>query len=43
MLKDLKSHAHLKPGEKAARLLGVKSGDMLILDRYQKDGQHRVG
>jgi hypothetical protein len=37
MLKDMKSYAHLKPGQKGTRRLVEKYGDSLLCVRYRYD------
>ena len=37
MLKDMKSYAHLKPGQKGTRRLMEKYGDSLLCVRYRYD------
>jgi hypothetical protein len=39
MLKDMKSYAHLKPGQKGTKRLVDKYGDSLICVRYRYDEQ----
>jgi len=38
MLKDMKSYAHLKPGQKGTRRLVEKYGKSLLCVRYRYDG-----
>jgi hypothetical protein len=37
MLKDMKTHTHLKPGQKGTRRLVEKFGDALLCVRYRYD------
>jgi hypothetical protein len=37
MLKDMKSYAHLKPGQKGTKRLVEKYGDSLLCVRYRYD------
>jgi len=37
MLKDMKTHTHLKPGQKGTRRLVEKYGDALLCVRYRYD------
>ena len=37
MLKDMKSYAHLKPGQKGTRRLVDKYGESLLCVRYRYD------
>lgn len=37
MLKDMKTHSHLKPGQKGTRRLLEKYGDALLCVRYRYD------
>ncbi len=42
MLKDMKSYAHLKTGQKGTRRLVEKYGDALLCVRYRYDEKRRV-
>jgi hypothetical protein len=42
MLKDTKSYAHLKPGQKGTRRLVEKYGDSLLCVRYRYDEKRGV-
>jgi len=42
MLKDMKTHCHLKPGQKGTRRLLEKYGDSLLCVRYRYDENRGV-
>ena len=42
MLKDMKSHTHLKPGQRGTKLLTEKYGDALLCVRYRTDEKRGV-
>lgn len=42
MLKDMKAHTHLKPGQKGTRRLVEQFGDKLICVRYRYDEIRQV-
>ena len=42
MLKDMKTHTHLKPGQKGTRRLVEKYGDALLCVRYRYDEKRQV-
>lgn len=42
MLRDMKSYAHLKPGQKGTRKLVEKYGDSLLCVRYRYDEKRGV-
>ncbi len=43
MLKDMKAHTHLKPGQKGTRRLVEQFGDKLLCVRYRYDEIRQVG
>jgi len=42
MLKDMKTHTHLKPGQKGTRRLVEQYGDKLLCVRYRYDEKRQV-
>ena len=42
MLKDMKSHCHLKPGQKGTKRLVEQYGESLLCVRYRYDENRRV-
>lgn len=42
MLKDMKTHTHLKPGQRGTKLLTEQYGDALLCVRYRTDERRGV-